>query len=327
MFASLLVYVVIVIRASPHNYIRDDLFMQDLTEDPSLPVELANANIFDDSPIVSSADDDLTGDLFLNTVDGTSIGTLDLGQDFDVKGNPPMEHNFDPSLFGVNGEGEDPLVGDMALTSDSYGAEEDFPIELLDSSISTAPCNSQGGSSFKSLDSSSSTTLFDLGENPELMASDDLNPETPQNPDSARHKPSWRYTIEPVYELSPDIGPTVDTSAAYAEDGTPIKPARCPPRSKKSCCTDDTHTSCWHYPLNVQVCRYARKLYCCDDIPEQGGPGISCQAMKWIYERTRFRKDPPSNQPNPLQGIFDIFQFPDLNPKPNPSYCPNPSRF
>ena len=329
MFAFWLLYVVVIIRASLHNRIRDDLFMQDLTDDSFLPDELANANVFNDGtsvPLTTFSDDDSTGNFFLNPVDESSVAALDLGQDSDANENPPLEQNFDPLLFGVDGVGEEPLVGNMAVTSDTYDADEDFPIDVLDSSISTAPCNSQGGPSFESLDSSSSTIIPDLGGNPDLIASDDLTPEGPNLPDAARRKPTWRYTIEPIYELSPDIGPNVDAMAAYAANGTPIKPARCPAGYKKSCCTDDTNTLCWFYPLNMGVCRYARSLYCCKDIPQQGGPGTGCQTMQWVYERARPPRNPPKNQPNQLQGIFDIFQFPDLSPDSNPSYCPNPSR-
>lgn len=330
MFTVLLVYFVIVIHASPPHHGRDNLFMQDPTEDSSSPVELANANLLGDGTLVSSAafsDNDPTGDLFPNPVDGISVGALDLGQDSGVIYNLPVEENFDSSLFGVNEEGEESSVGDIAFTPDSYDADEGFPIDILDSSISTAPCNLQGGTSFESLDSSSSTTLTDLGETPDLIASDDPTSGTPDVPDAARHRPSWRYTNEPTYDIDPDIGPSVDSSAAYAADGTPIKPGRCPLGHRKSCCTDNSHTACWHYPINVQLCRYARKLYCCMDIPQQGGPGTGCQTMTWIYERARPRRNPPKNQPNKLQGIFDIFQFPDLSPNSNPSYCPNPSRF
>ena len=328
MFVFWLVYVAIVIRASPHNHGRDNLFMQGLTgEDWSFPDEPASTNIFNDNTFLSSAtpsDDDLTEDLFFNPADELSFGALDLGQDSDLTEIPPMEGNFDPLLLGVNGEGEESLFGDIALTSDNYHEEEGFPIDIWDSSISTAPCNSQGGPSGGSFDSSASTTLPDLDGSPELIAGDDLNPESL---DAARRRPNWRYTIEPVYELGPDIGPTVDASDAYAADGTAIKPNRCPKSTKKSCCTDNTHTACWRYPLNIQLCRYARNLYCCAEISQPGGPGVGCQTIEWVYERTRPRKKPPSNPPNQLQGIFDIFQFPDLNPSSNPSYCPSPNRF
>lgn len=330
MFACWLVYVVVIIRASPHNRARDDLFIQDWTEDSSLPVELASADIFNDgtsAPSTTFADDDSTGDLFLNPVDGSSVATLDSGQDFDVKEIPPIEQNFDPFLFSVDEEGGESFVGNIALTSDRYDADENFPIDVLDPSISTAPCSSQGGPSFESLDSSSSTFVPNLGGNPDLIASDDLTPEGPNLPDPARRRPGGRYTIEQIYELGPDIGPNVDADAAYAADGTPVKPARCPPGHKKSCCTDDTHAACWYHPLNMPVCRYGRSLYCCKDIPQQGGPGTGCQTMQWVYDRTRSRRKPPKNEPNKLQGIFDIFQFPDLSPDTNPRYCPNPSHF
>lgn len=331
MFTFLLFSVVfVVIRASPHNHVRDDLFMQDLTgEDSSVPVEPANTNIFNDGTFVSSAafpDDDSTGDLFLNPVDGGSVGMLDFGQDFDGK-ERPVEENFDPSLLDINGEGEESLVGNIAFAADNNDADEDFPIDFLDSSMSTTPCKLRRDSSIESFDSSSLTTLSDPNGIPDLIASDDSTPETPDVPDAARHAPSWRYTIEPIYELGPDIGPTVDTTDAYAADGTAIKPSRCPSGMKKSCCTDNTHTACWYYPRNAQLCRYARNLYCCDEVPRLGGPGIGCQTIKWVYERSRPRRNPSSNQPDPFEGIFDIFHFPDLNPNSNPSFCPSPSRF
>lgn len=330
MFAFLLVYIVIVIHASPHNHVRDNLFMQDLTEDSSSPVELANANIFDDGALVSSAaisDDGSTGDLFPSPVDGVSVGALDFGQDFDVKDSIPAEESFDPSLFGVNEEGGKSLGGTTAFAPDSYDADQAISIDDLDSSISTRPCNSPDDSPFESLDSSASETLTDLGEDPEFIASDDLTPKTPKVPDPARHTPSWRYTNEPIYELDPDLGPNVDTIAAYAANGTPLRPDTCPQGYKKSCCKDDTHTECWHYPFNKQLCGYARRLFCCKEIPQKGGPGIDCKAMKWVLERTRPLRNPPSNPPNKLQGVFDIFQFPDLSPDSNPGYCANPSRF
>ena len=304
--------------------------MQDLTEDSSSPVELANANNFDDGALVSSAafsDDGSTVDLFPGPVDGVSVDALNFGQDFDVKDNIPVEESFDPSLFGVNEEGEESLVGNIAFAPNSYDADQAFPIDGLDSSISTGPCNLQYDSSFESLDSSTSETLADLVEDPDLIAIDDLTPKTPEVPDAARHTPSWRYTNEPTYELDPNLGPRVETLAAYAANGTPLKPAPCPPGHKKSCCADDTHTACWHYPRNKQLCGYARKLFCCKDIPQQGGPGTGCEAMKWVLERPRSLRNPPPNQPNKLQGIFDIFQFHDLSPNSNPDYCPTPSRF
>lgn len=320
MFVLLLVYVVAVIYASPHK-IRDDLFMQDLTEDSSLPFEPANTNILDDGTLVSSAAisvDDSKGDLFLSSVDAGSTDAVDFGQGSDVGKDLPME-NFDLSSLDANG-GQESSVGNMAFPLESSNPEADPPIDILDSSISTAPCNSQSDSSIKSSDSSASTTLQDLEGNPILIASDD-------SPGASRGKPNSRYTIEPTYELGPYTGPYTYTSDAYAEDGTAIKPGRCPSGTKKACCRDYTNMVCWFYPGNPQLCRYAKNLYCCGDVPEIGGPGTDCQTMKWIYERGRANKTPPPDQPNQLQGVFDIFQFPDLNPNPNPSYCPSPSRF
>lgn len=324
MFVFLLACIVIVIYAFPHNHGRDNLFLQDVTEDSFSPVGLTDANIFDDGALLSSAafsDDDSTSD----PINEVSVGTLNFGQNSDVKDNFAMEESFDPSLFGVNDEGNELLVSNSASVPDSYDADKGFPSNGLDTSISTALCNLQGDSSFENLESSSFTTLTDLDGDSDLIASDDLTPKTPEVPDAARHVPSWRYTKEPLYELDPNIGTNVQTTAAYASNGTPLKPDSCPPGHRRSCCTDDTHTECWHYALNKQSCRYARRLFCCQSIPQQGGPGTGCQTMKWVLERTRPLRNPPSNQPDKLQGIFDIFQFPDLSPNSNPGYCPNPS--
>lgn len=328
MFAFWLVYVIVAIRASPPRHIRDDFFLQDLTEDgSSLPVEPTNTNIFDDGTLISSAafpDDESTGDLFPNSVDGGSGGGASaFGQDFDMGESFPMEGEiFDPSLLGVNGEGEESFIGNMAFTPNSFDAEENSPIDLMDSSISTAPCNSQSSSFMENFDSSDSASLPDLDENSNLIASDDqLTPEQ-----RARHKPSWRYTVEPTYPLSDEIGPNTDTTNAYADDGTALRPSKCPEGSKKSCCVDNTFMACWKYPNNVQVCRKARNLYCCGKIPVDGGPGVECEPIKWVYARSKPGRVPPSNKPDQLQGIFDMFQIPDLNPDPNPNYCPNPGR-
>lgn len=234
--------------------------------------------------------------------------------------NDVTTRNNDLSALGVNRK-DGSSIENTGLSLENYNPEGNLPIDIWDSSIATAPCNSEYESSTESFDSSDSASLSDLDGNPILIASEGF----PLEPD--RGGPGWRYTIEPEYELGTQIGYTTNVDEAYAQDGTPLKPMRCPPGTTKSCCTDESYTACWTHPLNAQLCKYARNLFCCEKIPERGGPGVGCQTMIWVYRRSRSRKipkDPPAEQPKRLQGVFDIFQFPDLSPNSNPSSCPAP---
>lgn len=130
-------------------------------------------------------------------------------------------------------------------------------------------------------------------------------------------------------QLDPNSNLQQSSFDAYTADGIPIKPKRCPAGKKKSCCKDTTFAKCWLFSVDVPSCRLARLLFCCKDFPTPGATGVDCQPMQWMYERGRLprpKQDPPANQFNPLQGVFDLFTFPEPNPSPNPNHCPSPSR-
>lgn len=80
MMIHLLVYVIAVIHASPHNNVRDNLFLQDSIGDLSAAFDPAGTDIFDDGTLVSSAappNDDARDGLFLSPMNTDSSDAID----------------------------------------------------------------------------------------------------------------------------------------------------------------------------------------------------------------------------------------------------------
>ncbi len=311
MFVLALAYLVIsFVHALPQN-IPDDIFLYD---EDSLWLD------WDNSAIAFNAD-------FLNA------------NPFIASSVPTSEHLFssapDEAIFATDDSEEEPFdyiptgVYDEELVFVYDPLEEDNvnegPYDIWDSSISTAGCNSKLDSSAETWDSSSSINSFESDESPDLFVRSEGH-----RPDDLRK--DWRYTTEPTYLLHPDTDASSKWADAVAPDGTPLKPKQCPSGKERTCCTDGTFSKCWAYSRypDLPLCKFTLNLYCCDNnFTGIGAPASGCEAMKWIFMRSRSGQTDqggPPNQPNPFEGVFDIFEFPELNPTPDPAYCPVPSR-
>lgn len=326
-----LAFVAVLVYAYPQNF-QGDLFTDEPIEDMSSKVDpddtasSLNANIFSDGTLVSSlppAIDD-SQDIFSSTVDGEDFG--------DLLSFRTGDDTVDSSLASVNGN-VGSFIGNEVFSPESYNPENNPPLDIFDSPISTANCNSEADASTEIFGPLDSNSLYSLDGDSVLIAS----PRIPGNlpigggdpKPGAPKPPGWRYTVEPIYQLDPKSNQQTMTTNAFAANGTPLKPKSCPQGLKRSCCKDNTHTECWADSHLFQLCRFAKNLYCCEKVTGRGVPGVGCESVQWIEQRGRLprdKQDPPKNQPNPLQGIFDLFNFPDLSPSPNPNSCRIPSR-
>lgn len=308
------------IHASPHN-IRDNLFMQDLTDNLSPSIDPVTADLFDDGSMASLSDssgDESAGNIFSSTTDTGSRDVADLWPGLATDGNSQIETS-DYSQNGITENEKSKIDNLAALPLESYNPEGDTPIDLGLSSVSIAPCSQAYESSTDKYNPSAIRTADDLDQTPILEADENLF-EAP----IARRQGLVRG---PGLDRDPDEH--METHNAFSIEGIPIKPQSCPSMTKKACCIDESFTLCWFYPRNPQLCRFAKFLFCCGSIRNGGhaigGPGIDCQAMRWSARNGRMPVEPP-NRPNQLEKIFDIFQFPDLSPKAPQTSCPNPSR-
>jgi hypothetical protein len=332
-----LAFVTILVGAYPQNF-QGDLFTNEPIGDVSSvfgsddTASSLNPNIFHDSSLISSTPSsiDESHDIFSSAMDGADDGDVLSFGTGDDEVEPPSE-SLGSSLVGVSGK-EGSSIGNEPLSLESYDPEEISSLDIFDSSIATANCNSGADASTGMFGSSDSTSLYDLDGESVLIASPEIPDDLPKpgapKPGAPR-RPAWRYTAEPIYELDPRSNKQTTAISAFAADGTPIKPKPCPNGTNRSCCKDNTFAECWTSSHLLQLCRFAKNLFCCDDVPGSGVPGVGCTPVQWILQRGRLprdKQDPPPNQPNPLQGVFDLFEFPDLNPSPNPNYCPSPSR-
>lgn len=137
--------------------------------------------------------------------------------------------------------------------------------------------------------------------------------------------------IDTLYELDPNTPDSATSDQAYAADGTPLQPAKCPGGKRRVCCIRDAvppFSQCWFILRNVWACRFIKNKFCCAGVPVLGGAGIDCEDMKWVKARDGRQprensfQEPPSNQ---FQETFPIFQpLPDLNP--DPGYCKTGAR-
>jgi hypothetical protein len=193
---------------------------------------------------------------------------------------------------------EDSSIEAGDLLADSY-AEEDFSINNFDS--------------WGPLASSDDSEWFE------------------QNVPRKKKPPKWDPNRK-IYDLKPNSPTWTETSNAYAADGTPITPLKCPRGKQKTCCypdTDPPFSKCWLARwVNPGVCKFARNLFCCDGVERRGGAAINCEKIKWAEARDGRRTEPqPPSEPPPdaspieLDEIFPILQpIPEL-PNVNPGYC------
>lgn len=157
------------------------------------------------------------------------------------------------------------------------------------------------------------------------------------------------YYPIPKFKLDPATDPSTYVEDAKAEDGTPIKPTRCPSKKRRACCSPNANppfSQCWD-PEVIRLapggtvwrqirslCWRAKSLFCCDRIihtpglSSAGGSGENCEDLQWSKDEVRAEQSPgdPSQSPSPidLQELFPILKPLPKLPDPNPGYCPNP---
>ena len=295
----LLALIIILVRAYPENLPWDD------SAEGLFPT--SNLNLFDDT-IPYSTSNTLDDSAFLNGY------------------SPEDDHTVVtiPPLADLNGEPAEDSLTNYNLDF----ADEGLPMAHLDSSLVDANC---GDLSIQTEDPLFNDYVEDPSTNLFAPAIDAEDPSLPITDDriSLENKGTRKgqYVPEKTYDLGPSTGPYTPSWDAVAEDGTPLRFARCPAGKKRTCCsrTDPPFIECWLASMSTPVCQFARNQYCCTGVQSKGGPGIDCENTRWIKARGRAQELNPSEDPqgtslpNQLQELFPILQdLPDINP---PAYC------
>ena len=295
----------------------------------------SNLNPLDDISLVPSlASEDHTSSSDILEPDASTF-TADFLPDYSLVGQPLTNINEGQTqtLFGDPLTQSDSSFGDfnplVATTNDGseYSAltpGSNCDSSALDSGDFLADYDSNEDSSFAMFDPSVSVANAD-----DNVGMFNLR---------GRAEPRYRggsgggggvYIPVQRYELDPNTSPDTPRYDAWAADGTPISPMNCPNGSKKTCCAWDAispFSQCWvainHAPSSL--CRFAKNLFCCAGVTEQGGAGINCQPIQWSKARDGRRARNPSTPQgptsNPFEDIFPILRpLPDLTP--NSDFC------